>query len=216
MKTYKVNEIFYSLQGEGSHAGHPAVFVRFSGCNLKCPWCDTEHETGVEMTAKQIHDETRLVAGRSSRPDVPILLVFTGGEPMMHLDGAGMERMTAGWIGQVCIETNGTIDCRWRHRVNREVWFTVSPKEGNPVRLAASLISELKVVLTETTDPEQVLAEVFSVLPRPHGLSCYIQAQWVEGDDPGCCRNHLRAVDYVKAHPVWRLSVQTQRFLAIK
>ena len=50
----KINEIFYSLQGEGFHTGTPAVFVRFSGCNLKCPFCDTHHEDGVMMTDEEI------------------------------------------------------------------------------------------------------------------------------------------------------------------
>ena len=70
----KINEIFYSLQGEGFHTGTPAVFVRFSGCNLKCPFCDTHHEDGVMMTDEEILAEV------AQYPATVVIL--TGGEPL--------------------------------------------------------------------------------------------------------------------------------------
>ena len=76
----KINEIFYSLQGEGYHTGTPAVFVRFSGCNLKCSFCDTQHEEGTLMTDDEI------IAEVSKYPAATVIL--TGGEPSLWIDDA--------------------------------------------------------------------------------------------------------------------------------
>ena len=75
----KINEIFYSLQGEGFHTGTPAVFVRFSGCNLKCPFCDTRHEEGTQMTDEAILAEVQKYPAR--------MVILTGGEPSLWIDG---------------------------------------------------------------------------------------------------------------------------------
>ena len=81
---YRVNEIFFTLQGEGAHSGIPAVFVRFSGCNLRCPWCDTDFAEFTEMSASQIIEERR------SLYDAPNerrkMCVLTGGEPSLQVD----------------------------------------------------------------------------------------------------------------------------------
>ena len=112
----KINEIFYSLQGEGAHTGTPAVFVRFSGCNLKCDFCDTSHESGIEMR----------------------MVILTGGEPGLWIDDALVNALhKAGKY--VAIETNGT-------QVLPEAidWVTCSPKEGTTLRIKH--IDEVKVV----------------------------------------------------------------------
>ena len=74
----KINEIFYSLQGEGYHTGTPAVFVRFSGCNLKCGFCDTRHEEGVMMTDEEIIAEVKKYPA--------VMVILTGGEPSLWID----------------------------------------------------------------------------------------------------------------------------------
>ena len=81
-KTYRVNEIFYSIQGEGRWAGRAAVFVRFSGCNLKCPFCDTDFRHYEEYTAKQLIDKIKEVAPECK------FIVLTGGEPTLQVDNA--------------------------------------------------------------------------------------------------------------------------------
>ena len=97
--TRKINEIFYSLQGEGYHTGTPAVFVRFSGCNLHCDFCDTRHEEGTPMTDDDILARVEQYPAR--------MVVLTGGEPALWIDDALVERLhRAGRY--VCIETNGT------------------------------------------------------------------------------------------------------------
>ena len=95
----KINEIFYSLQGEGFHTGTPAVFIRFSGCNLKCSFCDTQHEEGVLMSDEEILDAV------GEYPATTVIL--TGGEPSLWIDREFVDRLHR--IGKyVCIETNGT------------------------------------------------------------------------------------------------------------
>ncbi len=128
----KINEVFYSLQGEGFHTGTPAVFVRFSGCNLKCGFCDTRHEKGVSMSDEEILAAIRRYPAR--------MVILTGGEPSLWIDDDLIDRLhEAGYY--VAVETNGT------HPLPAAVdWVTCSPKEGAPVVL--SRIDEVKVVFT--------------------------------------------------------------------
>lgn len=128
----KINEIFYSLQGEGFHTGMPAVFVRFSGCNLKCSFCDTKHEEGRIMSEKGIIDEVCKYPCR--------MVILTGGEPGLWIDKELIDMLhQAGKY--ICIETNGT--CALPDGID---WVTCSPKQGAPIRLEH--IDELKVVYT--------------------------------------------------------------------
>ena len=93
----KINEIFYSLQGEGYHTGTPAVFIRFSGCNLKCDFCDTRHEEGEMMTDEDIVNEIGKYPA--------VMVILTGGEPSLWIDDAFIDLLhRAGKY--VCIETN--------------------------------------------------------------------------------------------------------------
>lgn len=144
----KINEIFYSLQGEGYHTGTPAVFVRFSGCNLKCSFCDTQHEEGTLMTDDEI------IAEVSKYPAATVIL--TGGEPSLWIDDALVDRLhEAGKY--VCIETNGT-----RPLPASIDWVTCSPKQG--ARLAITRMDEVKVVYEgqDISIYERLSAEHFS------------------------------------------------------
>ena len=126
----KINEIFYSLQGEGFHTGTPAVFVRFSGCNLKCPFCDTQHEDGTLMTDEAIVEEVCRYPAR--------MVILTGGEPSLWID-EGLVRLLHGAGTYICIETNGT-----RPLPPGIDWVTCSPKAGGAVCLER--MDEVKVV----------------------------------------------------------------------
>lgn len=134
---YNVNEIFYSLQGEGYFTGTPAVFLRFSGCNLRCDFCDTDHTASTAM------DIDTLVNSLLSYPSRH--LVITGGEPSLQVDRLLIEVLhDAGFYVQ--IETNGT------HALPDNIdWVTCSPKKGGEVVI--DRIDELKVVYTGE-DPE--------------------------------------------------------------
>lgn len=137
----KINEIFYSLQGEGFHTGTPALFIRFSGCNLKCSFCDTKHEEGEWMSDEDIVAKAKECPAK--------MVVLTGGEPSLWIDEAFVEKLhQAGKY--VCIETNGT------HPIPDSVdWITCSPK-GAPVVL--TWIDEVKVVYTGDEDVEPYLS----------------------------------------------------------
>lgn len=112
----KINEIFYSLQGEGYHTGIPAIFVRFSGCNMKCSFCDTSHEDGVMMSDEEIISEV-------VKYPAP-MVILTGGEPGLWIDEALVDALhNEGKY--VCVETNGM--CVLPNNID---WVTCSPKEG--------------------------------------------------------------------------------------
>ncbi len=132
----KINEIFYSLQGEGFHTGTPATFIRFSGCNLKCHFCDTRHEEGTLMTDEDILQEVR-------KYPAP-MVILTGGEPSLWIDEAFIHRLHD-LHKYVCIETNGT-----RPLPPGIDWVTCSPKAGGAVVL--DHMDEVKVVY-EGQDP---------------------------------------------------------------
>lgn len=142
----KINEIFYSLQGEGFHTGRPAVFVRFCGCNLQCNFCDTHHETGTLMSDDEILRAITPYPGRT--------VILTGGEPSLWINEALIDRLhEAGYY--VCVETNGT--CPLPAAVD---WVTCSPKEGAAVVLTH--IDEVKVVFTGQA------VEIYRQLPADH------------------------------------------------
>ncbi len=102
MKKYRVNEIFYSLQGEGFYTGTPAVFLRFAGCNRACPFCDTDFKNFTAMDADEIAEAVAAFPARH--------LVATGGEPLLQLDSDLLRAIKArGFYVQV--ETNGSMPC---------------------------------------------------------------------------------------------------------
>ena len=129
-KTYRVNEIFYSLQGEGYFTGTAAVFLRLSGCNLTCSFCDTDHQFFTEYTSDEIVETLRPFPSRH--------IVITGGEPALQIDDELVgELHSRGWFIQ--IETNGT-----RPLPEGIDWVTCSPKPSG--KLAIKRADELKIV----------------------------------------------------------------------
>ena len=125
----KINEIFYSIQGEGCWAGTAMVFVRFSGCNLKCDFCDTEHQSYTEMTNQEILEEVS--------KHKCLIVCLTGGEPALQADQTLIDLLHENQK-IVHIETNGTIELP-----NNINWVTVSPKTDN---IKPKIVHEIKVV----------------------------------------------------------------------
>lgn len=197
MKQYLINEIFYSLQGEGEHSGRAAVFIRFSGCNLKCPFCDTDFRNGKWMTGEEIVQAVRdmYIPGA--------IIVLTGGEPTLQVD----EELLKGLAGTkmlICMETNGS------RPVPAGVDFiTCSPKSDFVGDYEViPFAHEVKVVFDGVHDPEPWLNRIQS--PRYYLQPC-------DTGDPVVNEQILSKVtEYIKQHPVWRLSLQTQKILKIR
>ncbi|HTI63215.1 MAG TPA: 7-carboxy-7-deazaguanine synthase [Gemmatimonadaceae bacterium] len=208
---YTVKEIFYTLQGEGANSGRPAVFCRFSGCNLwtgreadrataVCDFCDTDFvgvgpDGGKFATAESLADAiaSRWPANDSSRRFV----VCTGGEPLLQLDAPAVDALHARGF-KVAVETNGT------QQPPAELdWICVSPKARAPLVLRHG--NELKLVFPQPDlDPASFEDLDFSEF--------FLQPM----DGPALAENTRRAVAYCLEHPRWRLSVQVHKALGVR
>jgi len=215
--TYAVKEIFYTLQGEGANSGRPAVFLRFSGCNLwtglerdrdKGPggcsrWCDTDFVGtdgtggGKFRTAEELVQAVASHWPREAAKHVAPFVVCTGGEPLLQLDSALLSAFEAAGFA-VSVETNGTIE-----PPQGPLWLTVSPKANAPLRVLRG--NELKLVFPQVgAEPER-----FAELAFQH---FFLQPL----DGPEAARHTREPVQYCLDHPHWRLSLQTHKWLNIR
>jgi len=206
--TYTVKEIFYTLQGEGVHSGRPAVFCRFTGCNLwsgreadrntaVCRFCDTDFvgaDAGRFSDADSLADAVAALWPASpARP----MVVCTGGEPLLQLDAALCAAFHRHGF-MVAVESNGT-----RPRPGGIDWLCVSPKGGAPLQITAG--DELKLVFPQAEAPP----EAFAGLAFDHFL---LQPM----DGPLVTANTSAAIAYCMAHPQWRLGLQTHKVLGLR
>jgi 7-carboxy-7-deazaguanine synthase len=208
---YNVKEIFYTLQGEGFHVGRPAVFCRFTSCNLWtgreedraraiCTFCDTDFVGTNGPGGGRFRDATALAeAIDNAWPDAGSehrMVVCTGGEPLLQLDSEVVDALHARGF-YVAVETNGT-----QPAPAGLDWICVSPKVGAPLKLTAG--DELKLVYPQAGgDPEQFEHLNFS--------SFRISPM----DGPNIRENTAAAVEYCLKRPQWRLSLQTHKYLGI-
>lgn len=208
---YTVKEIFYTLQGEGFHAGRPAVFCRFAGCNLwsgraqdrataVCSFCDTDFvgvgpDGGKFATAEALAEA--VAAHWPAEAGGQPFVVCTGGEPLLQLDAAAITALHARGF-EVAVETNGTQAIP--HGLD---WVCVSPKADAP--LVATSGDELKLVYPQPLAPPNR----FAGLGFRH---FFLQPM----DGPEIAAATAGAVAYCLAHPQWRLSVQTHKALGIR
>ena len=201
---YQVNEIFYSLQGEGVWTGTPMVFVRLSGCNLRCPFCDTDHQEGWPMTARDILEAVRKEGGACRR------VCLTGGEPLLQVNRELMDTLhDAGY--QLHLETNGT-----RPVPPGIDWVTLSPKEDVPGLLGNGKVvldkaHEVKLVYDGSLQEEKM--EKWAAFPA----AWHFLQPCDTGNPEQNAENLSRTLDYVKGHgAIWRLSLQTHKLLNIR
>lgn len=193
----KINEIFYSLQGEGHFTGTPAIFIRLSGCNLKCDFCDTQHQSYTEISEEEII--MRIAEYNTAH------IVITGGEPTLQLTASLVEKLhLAGKFVQ--IETNGAIPLS--HELLRSIdWITCSPKYGKLPALQR--IDELKVVFDYRNAGE------LSIFDNIAASQCYLQP-CDRNDTIYNQTNVASCVKYILEHPKWKLSLQTHKILSIR
>ena len=207
--TYSVKEIFYTLQGEGRHAGRAAVFCRFAGCNLwsgreadrptaTCTFCDTDFVGTNGVGGGKFSTAEKLVAAIASKwcGDANQFVVCTGGEPLLQLDAALISGLHANDF-EIAIETNGSLE-----PPPGLDWICVSPKAGAPLTLKRG--NELKLVFPQPgAEPER-----FEALTFDHFL---LQPM----DGPARAENTVAATAYCLAHPRWRLTLQTHKMIGI-
>lgn len=209
--SYAVKEIFYTLQGEGAQAGRPAVFCRFAGCNLwsgqeqaragaVCRFCDTDFVGTDGPGGGSFADADALAnvigAAWKGNGAAQRFVVCTGGEPLLQMDVALIDALHARGF-EIAVETNGTV----RAPAGLD-WICVSPKaEADLVQTCGD---ELKLVYPQAGgDPER-----FEALAFDHWF-----LQPMDGADRA--GNSQKAIAYCLAHPKWRLSMQTHKYLGI-
>jgi 7-carboxy-7-deazaguanine synthase (Cx14CxxC type) len=212
MKGYKVKEIFYTLQGEGAQSGRPAVFCRFSGCNLWsgrekdrstaiCRFCDTDfvgmdgENGGKYPTSESLAEKIASLWPDFSGKNKPYV-VCTGGEPLLQMDEALVQALHEKGF-EIAVETNGTI-----LPPEGLDWICVSPKAGTDLILVQG--NELKLVFPQKgAEPELYTDLEFD----------YFFLQPMDG--PLQQVNTTLTLDYCKNHPQWRLSLQSHKILQI-
>ncbi len=210
--SYAVKEIFYTLQGEGAQTGRPAVFCRFTGCNLWsgherdrasaiCKFCDTDFADtngpggGKFSSAEALAAAINRMWPANATPGKRFV-VCTGGEPLLQLDKDLIDALHSRKF-EIAVETNGTIEAP----ADLD-WICVSPKAGAELRQRSG--HELKLIYPQTgVEPEQ-----FEKLMFQH---FFLQPM----DGPSRELNTKLALEYCMDHPRWRLSLQTQKLLGI-
>jgi organic radical activating enzyme len=201
--TYQINEIFYSLQGEGAMVGTPYVFVRFSGCNLTCKRategfdCDTEFTSGKGMTTIEILEACAKAIGILP----PFWVCLTGGEPLLQVDAPLVQAMRLRGL-KVAMETNGTRLIPEGAEID---WLCVSPKTAeHTVELTTA--DEVKYVRHEGQEIPRTTVEAGHYLISPAWSD-----DWRDVE-----RNIKWCINLVKANPRWRLSIQTHKILGLR
>jgi len=193
-----VMEQFYTIQGEGIHAGRAAYFIRLGGCDVGCVWCDVKESWPIDSHPKH---EIKAIVDQAMRFPAR-LIVITGGEPLMHnLDQLTAQLQTAGF--ETNIETSGAypLSGSWD-------WICLSPKKfKQPLPEIYQAAHELKVIVYNKTDFKWAEQEASKVSAH---CKLLLQPEWSKR-----AQMMPLIVDYVKAHPQWRVSLQTHKYLDI-
>jgi organic radical activating enzyme len=194
-KRYKINEIFQSIQGEGSMVGNLCVFIRFSKCNMSCSFCDTDFNQYEEMTAQEIFQEVKDYKAKT--------IVFTGGEPMLQLDNELLNKFSIlEYI--TCVETNGSISCEGLAIDH----ITVSPKDH--ARWEQKRGHDLKHLISEDS------LNILPSIERDTNFNNYYVQPIDENDNELTDLNIKRCLDLIELNPNWKISLQIHKILKVK
>ncbi len=222
--TYKINEMFETIQGEGSYTGLPSIFIRLQGCPVGCPWCDTKHTWAVnpenEGTSEQVLNKSQESEQWFSAFSADILnlfnqqkylakhVVITGGEPCMF----DLRQLTNDLIDNgfsVQIETSGTFEIK----AHEKTWVTLSPKVNMPGKLPVlqqaidranefkhpiamqKHIEELEIILDKRSDKSKALIYLQPISQQKRATELAVST---------CIKKN------------WRLSLQTHKFIGIE
>ena len=192
----RINEIFYSIQGEGFWAGSAAVFVRFSGCNRKCSFCDTKHEEYTEMSVNEILQQVM-----QFQPCKRV--VITGGEPMIQKEGLHSLSLALAAAGYTThLETNGDFPID----PSEVDWLTVSPKGPE---WKQKIGDELKVVFLG--QPKEELDALLVSTDKE-----FFRYHYLQPCDTPKGANARETVEYIKGDPRWQLSLQTHKLIGVQ
>ena len=193
----RINEIFYSIQGEGRHAGRAAIFVRFAGCNLQCPFCDTNHTNYFQI------EEEKLVEYLLQQNFPAQFVVLTGGEPTLQITDEFINLLHCKGF-EIAIETNGT------HEIKQSIdWITISPKfeyVGRLAQLKQLKANEVKIIVDENSRINDcgIQADYYYIQPCD------------TGDAERNQKIYERCINFIKENPKWKLSIQLQKILRVQ
>lgn len=195
-----LNDVFWTIQGEGRHAGRRALFVRMPHCNLRCSWCDTKFDTHDQWDDGKLIEFATREKGRFA--------VITGGEPLMHRHTPRVVALLKALNYEVAIETNGTFPVPLAMQPHQLDWITCSPKRDADYEVHEDLwrhVDEFKYVVDEGFDFELLArhqiddGKVYSLSPEFGNLRANVD----------------RILDFLASNPGWRLSLQTHKWIGV-
>lgn len=197
-KKLPVMEHFYTIQGEGFHAGRAAYFVRLEGCDVGCVWCDVKESWQIDEKDYKTCEEIVTPILESGTD----FCVITGGEPAMH-DLSELTNLLKKAKIEVAIETSGCYPLK-----GKIDWYCFSPKKfKTPVDEAYTLANELKVVINHPSDLEWAEGHAQRV---SENCRLFLQPEWSKQE-----RFLPSIIEYVKRNPKWQISLQTHKYMNI-
>lgn len=198
----RINEIFYSIQGEGANSGTPAIFVRFSGCNLNCNFCDTDFKRYFDVSEEDIARSMDYELYNGCK-----FVVFTGGEPLLQLNRKLCDLLHEKGF-TIAVESNGTIETDLPID-----WLTISPKHAfTNAKTKIKRCNEVKLLVDDNTTLEQLDATTEQIKAEKY----YLQPIDDSSSKLNTMANTNKAIWLIKDRPQWKISLQLHKILKVR